>query len=935
MANNNSAIELQARSPGGETKETAGDGAVSVDVEKKGAVDRTTLEADGNCFTRNLKAGLEIIEDAFAAYGRFTTKRPILIIALSALLCILCALGFLNFTTESRPEELWVLEGTEALRDRDYVIDTWGNEPRYNVYYATASAGTSLLTRAAFQKLYELHERVLAINVTAESDASRFPGLWDYNRACFRFGGPGGDCATVTPLDLFDYNITLINSLSDAEIAARTADERFYRTSTGRNITQNDIFGLDGAGNIVAFRGLYTLDQHVVEEDGDRVDVVGEPWEEQGIDIFNGNNYPLDTVPMFASSWVSEFERGLEQDSTALTLAFIIIIVYLVLTLGRRDPVDCMVGLSCCAVISIGMALAASWGLSSAFGEVFSPLHAMIPFLLIGLGVDDAFILVTGYQRALAAGNTWEKSVELAMRTGGMSILITSLTDFLAFLIGSATNIPALSSFCVFAGIGVLFDFLFQITFFMACMVLNARRAEARRKDVLVCLKDQDDGFESYRTPARGFGCLKCGWFTMDLGEPIFLKFSQLLMTWPASVVTIISFLALIGLSSYGINQIETNFRADWFLPPDSYLLDAIDVGNDYFTMTTLFNVYIRDIDYFSRQGELNSIGSFLTSSREVLEGSSDYWFTAYLAWAALNSPYSGVYSSVTNTITDETLFYEGLSTFVNTNGTRYQQNIQFRNASNPAQGINAARSSAQIGATEFSGTGQDRFDAMQNLRDDLAAAMTYDDARAWTQSFIFWERFGFIREELVKNIGIALAVMTSIVFFLIVTLPIVSCVIVAIGATVLDVFGMAFYWGVQINFVVAIFLLIAVGLSVDYSAHIGHAFKEARGTAKERVVEALRSNGPPVFNAIFSTFLSILILANSQTYIFEIFFQMFTLTTLIGGFHGIVVLPVLLSFVGGENHLPLTHSARTLRLEKTKSGEAGILKQGSKKEAA
>ena len=40
------------------------------------------------------------------------------------------------------------------------------------------------------------------------------------------------------------------------------------------------------------------------------------------------------------------------------------------------------------------LAMVTSYGLCSALGFSFSPLHNFIPFLLLGLGVDDMFVIV-------------------------------------------------------------------------------------------------------------------------------------------------------------------------------------------------------------------------------------------------------------------------------------------------------------------------------------------------------------------------------------------------------------------------------------------------------------------------------------------------------------------------------------------------------------
>merc|ERR1719242_2734070 len=75
------------------------------------------------------------------------------------------------------------------------------------------------------------------------------------------------------------------------------------------------------------------------------------------------------------------------------------------------------------------------------------------------------------------------------MKHAGVSILITSFTDFMAFSIGASTQLPALAAYCLYAAFGVLFVFLLNITFFAACVVIDYQRTLANRADCLCCLK--------------------------------------------------------------------------------------------------------------------------------------------------------------------------------------------------------------------------------------------------------------------------------------------------------------------------------------------------------------------------------------------------------------------------------------------------------------
>ena len=48
-----------------------------------------------------------------------------------------------------------------------------------------------------------------------------------------------------------------------------------------------------------------------------------------------------------------------------------------------------IVGLTC-----VGLSICAGYGIAFYMGYKFSDMHAVIPFLILGLGVDDMFVIV-------------------------------------------------------------------------------------------------------------------------------------------------------------------------------------------------------------------------------------------------------------------------------------------------------------------------------------------------------------------------------------------------------------------------------------------------------------------------------------------------------------------------------------------------------------
>merc|ERR1712225_221173 len=217
----------------------------------------------------------------------------------------------------------------------------------------------------------------------------------------------------------------------------------------------------------------------------------------------------------------------------------------------------------------------------------------------------------------------------------------------------------------------------------------------------------------------------------------------------------------------------------------------------------------------------------------------------------------------------------------------------------NAGSGLAATRMDATF-KLEYTDKGDDRYKTMEDMRSGVRKIVP--GAFPYSFQFLYWEEVGIIDQELGRNLAICGAVVLIMVALMIPNPRIAVWVALAIVLSVVNLVGYMHWWGITISGVSTIYILISVGLAVDYSAHIAHMFKEEKGSARERAVEALSRIGPSVLNAVISTFLAVILMSTSKSYIFRIFFKALFLVTVIAGAHGLVFLPVVLSTFGGDN---------------------------------
>ena len=554
------------------------------------------------------------------------------------------------------------------------------------------------------------------------------------------------------------------------------------------------------------------------------------------------------------------------------------------MTLARINKVEHRPLLLFFGLLSCGFAIGISYGICSALNVIYCPVNSILPILLIGLGVDDMYVILAVWEAESKKKPCDSDLIERSgktMRHAGIAITVTSLTDVTAFVIGASTEIPALRSFCIYASVGIFATYILQATFFLAWLIKDEQRMKEHRHGLLWFIK-----FDNWE-PSNNRDLLK------DFFTNVYCK---VLMMTPVRCFVIMISALFVGSSIWATSNLHQEFNPMDFISSTSYVYKWFKATSTYYpTKREHGFIYFDHVELPKDLPALHDLVNKLEHCDAVSSVSA--WFSEYKSYLSRHPDHS-------NTTINETTFLYTLSLFLSSPyGEPYKSEINFNgkevNCIEPSPAFDTFRISIiQVPAPHPTKQQQ----VMTTINSIVNESSIHGSKYIWSQAYSIWETNQIIGFELYRNLILAGAIITVITMLLLASFWCSILVVICVSFTIVGVSGVMWMWGLTIDTVSCIALVLSIGLSVDYSAHIAHAFLAAPGKKNriERVKgAALIQVGPATTNCAFSTFLVFAFLGVSTSHVFRTFFKVFMPATILGYFNGVVFLPVVLSLIG------------------------------------
>jgi len=681
-------------------------------------------------------------------------------------------------------------------------------------------------------------------------------------------------------------------------------------------------------------------------------------------------NFPGVSVAFYPSNALDRmFEEVASAQTTLIAVGCAIMFVFTVaIQFSRHRVTNLSIPAAICFVLVLLSNVAAFGLLAVCDGEFNTIQVQVLPFLALGLGVDDLFILLAAYREAVLTSTApvTERTDDVMGETlahAGSAITITSACNAGIFFCGIVVPIPALQKLMLGAGVIIIFNYLTAVVLFP--MVL------------------------SYWTD-----CSEPPTAASDVAPELIVGkvYGYLAKSWPAKLVALGFGFGLLAVSIAAYEHINYNYELQDFAKKGSYLAKGIETmdSNILSQHQTNLMIYGPGVDYPKKQALLlDTFEDIVKSTYACSPGamcaqggiSFDPWINTMLSTTGICEPTVGknlcnasefmeqfnIWRVPTNSIpatcepstppTNTTpvdppgtwcvgpprgLSFGSLvaqtAKQVNVFGYRYgaDESIALLNGY-PSQYSYFSSNTIMLSFDsieldmQFVQTTDDKINMVNSFKQILGATGQNIFMYGWLYTQV--EQFLELESYFWQSVAISMAVIFSVSVLL--SLSWVGAGLTTFLSTIVlvELYGWCAIADIYIQAPSAASLLMSLGIAVEFIVHPIAAYEFATGTRDERVATAMKLTAKPVFEGGVSSFLGVLMMAFSDfDYVRKYYFAVFSLNIFLGLANALVLLPALLGVIGSDRIISPEGSIRSSRDAKPPSAASSTSAGDDKK---
>ncbi|KAL6104157.1 ptchd3 [Pungitius sinensis] len=733
--------------------------------------------------------------------------------------------------------------------------------------YATliATSGRNILTMESLQYILDLDLKVRSMIVYFENRS------FEYADVCAEVMG---SCTSSDILDIIQYSADNIGTVN---LTYPWYDSGFRNVPLFLSLGSVKLY--EGSSLVESAKAIQI--HYYLREDNQRRT---ELWLESFINLFaNKSSTSIQVSYSTSMSMQWEFMKSPSSVIYLFSITYATAITFSIISCWRLDNVRTKVWVASCGALATGLAVLSGFGALLLLDQPFVMTAASCPFMILGVGLDDMFIMISCWQRTRVLDGVPKRLAD-TYKGAAVSISITTATDALALFLGCGSPFGSVRSFCLYSGVSICFCYLYSITFLGACMALNGQR-EAQNKHWFTRARVPED-LPSRSSKAFSICCVGGSYDRItekEATEPLSLVFERfygpfLTHKWVKACVFVF-YAGYLSVSVYGCFILKEGLDIRNLALDDSYIVDYYDKQRQHFSEYS-YNVMVAVKHPFrywdeDEQKRLRSCISNFESLNFV--NGTLAWFLSFLQYANTSNLNVG----------SPEAFHTHLLHFLEINSV-FKQDINFTADSN-IQGSRFFIQTLNKTTTK---------DLMVGLRDTAETCPV--ELLVYHPAFVYLDQHTVMMDNAIQTILVAVIVMLVVSLVLI---PNVLCclwVAFAICSVMVGVTGFMALWGINLDSISMINLVMCIGFSVDFSAHISYSFvSSCKSDVNEKAVDALAHLGHPILQGALSTVLGVVALSMSGSYIFRTFFKIVFLVITLGLLHGLVFIPVFLTLVG------------------------------------